>query len=166
MTSQSPPGIQSRVKNAVSGIQPPVSRPVSVGLKFLLCGIVGQILWFWFLSLLTPESGAGTVQYAEINLATISILSALVLPSLVAAAVYLRLPTQTVDRYHWFGKSSALFFALNVSLSISIVIHELTFNRLVENTSPGLEVIQTWVIASLFLPGLCLGAFLGSRWAG
>lgn len=139
-----------------------------VGLKFFICGVVGQFLWLTFLSALSSSSVPEPEPIAvhRIPTDTLVLLLILVLPSLVAAAIYLHLPSETVDWYHKFGKSSMLFFGLNISLSALFVWYEFTFKtNLVTHSSASLEAIGSWVLASVFLPGLCIGTFVATRWA-
>lgn len=155
----------TRLRNVVSTIPNPFPYPVSVAGKFLLCGTVGQFTWLLFVDSINGGGTASTsdvVAVSSMSLEEMLFFGVLTLPSLVVAAVYTTLPTESVDWYHRFGKGSALFFALNVSLSGSLVAWSAVYDQM---PVKAIEMMGVWVLASLFLPGIYIGCLVATRWA-
>lgn len=155
----------TQLRSAVASIPNPLPHPVSVAGKFLLCGTVGQIAWIMLLiSLGGGELKSSTTAETASTMSVEAVLffGALTLPALVVGGVYTTLPDETVDLFHRFGKGSALFFALNVSLSSSFVVWEVFYQGPI--TGP-IHFLASWAIASIFLPGIYVGCLVAARWA-
>lgn len=151
-----------RVRTAASRVPNPLPRWVSIPAKFLLCGTIGQVAWVVLMTHLGVFDGptATEVQTTALTPVQLGFTASVTLPALGAAVVYERLPSETVDVFHRFGKGSALFFVLNIFASGGIVATMWHTN--------GLNVQQAfgyWAIASLFLPGLYVGCLVAARWA-
>ncbi|NHX37623.1 MULTISPECIES: hypothetical protein [Halolamina] len=155
----------TRLRSTVERIPNPLPYPVSVAGKFLFCGTVGQLTWLMFLAYLQGGemwSANGAEEAASMSTEGMLFLGVLTLPALVVALVYTYLPAETTDIFHRFGKGSAMFFALNVSLSTSLIAWQYVY---ADVPLDPFTLIGEWAIASIFLPGLYVGCLVAARWA-
>jgi len=156
----------TRLRSTVERIPNPLPYPVSVAGKFLFCGTVGQLTWLMFIAYLQGGemwSANGAEEAASMSTEGMLLLGVMTLPALAVAGVYTYLPDETTDIFHRFGKGSALFFALNVSLSGSMIAWQLVYTDL--TLAAPFDIIGSWAIASVSLPGLYVGCLVAARWA-
>lgn len=147
------------VQDLVASVPNPLPRRASILVKFLTAGAVMSLAWYIVLQILGKGWGHSGSETAWL----LAIMSA---STILAAVVYLRLPDRTVDRYHKFGKMFALFLAVNVVVSSSVVVHEVFLTDVVTvGDTLAMKVLGTWFLASIFLPGPYLGTLIAARWS-
>lgn len=163
----------------------PLPRRVSVPAKFVLSIFVMQVTWLLVLTTLSsgqlPEPSGAPPSGSSIQLAqlipepkTVAFLLVVwIAPASIATVVYSRLPDQTVDVFHRFGKAAALFAAVNITISVGILITDVTLSDpILGMVKPqqalhavALDVFMGWLLSSLFLPGAYVGALVAARWS-
>lgn len=170
MTSPRLAGVRSRLRTIDSRIPDPVSDwGVRLG-KFVLCGAVGMVLWVWMLTVLNgqsiiPESTSPVLGVA--GGATEALLGAAIVfvPPVASAVVHHRLPTDTFDNYHRFGKSAALFATVNIALSATFLAFTAQMSGLEGPNTVVVNAMFLWAWASVLIPGPYLGVLVAARWA-
>lgn len=141
--------------------------------KFAVVGFPAALAWLSVLSALNGHVPELTVGTFTTDLATnpvpalwelFTVLFVLTAPSVVAGALFLTLPRDSVDRWHRFGKLFGLFMALNIAISTEFVAYAFYFQPSPEALAP-IQFIAMWALASIFTPGPYLGTLIAARWA-
>lgn len=152
----------SRYDRVASRVPNPLPPWASTSVKFVLCGTVGAFLWILLLAALSKDIQSDPSRATDTEF--YRLFAVMVIPTVPAAMLYRRLPSETVDWYHRFGKASALFFVTNVSLSASFLVWSHYYDP-IYYVSTALDGIITWAFASIFLPGTYLGILVAARWS-
>lgn len=172
-------GVRTRLHETASRVPNPLPEWASWPLKFYICGAIGAALWGTVLFVLietgssdvfssSAESSSSTASSgSDFGSTEIILVMAVTLPAVAAGAVYRKLPDNTVDVFHRFGKGAALFFTVNVLLSAGFIASVLAGDsqNLASLLESPINIIALWSLASMFLPGTYLGVLVATRWA-
>lgn len=160
-----PTAVQRLRKTIDSRVPDPITDwSIRLG-KFTTCAALGMALWAETLNKINGGSSIGSTAVPD-DIVKVLLVAALFLgPGLAAGVVHSRLPTQTVDNYHRFGKSAALFVAVNVTVSLAFIGTVAHSGLLLENGNTlATDLLMYWALASMFIPGPYVGVLAAARW--
>lgn len=159
-------GVRSRLETIDSRIPGPILEWGARVSKFVLCSSVGLALWLEVLHALSADpttNPISTIPNASGSQLAL-VVAIFIAPPVAAVVVHDRLPPNSVDIYHRFGKSAALFVTVNVAVSMIVLAMAVDANQVEFGQGAVLDLIAYWALSSALLPGPYLGVLAAARW--
>lgn len=81
-----------------------------------------------------------------------------------AAFVWLHSPSETVDRYHRFGRAFAMFITINITVSSLFLMYHFGFTDHFMNAKAP-DYVLYWAVGSVGIPPAYVGSLIAAKWA-